>query len=351
MTNWLPSTCTGDRGVWCPASPTPSPVPGPSPRPTPSPSPTPHGPAKYVNYVIGEVPAASVGGTHLILSFMEPSTESIPLDGDNAWLKYTLGELSQMSASNRQARLKTLRQDGTKVMASLGGALGSHAIYSQYDPNAFGRRAAEYIIDLGLDGLDVDLEGWGNDPKAFDFLKSVTKSAFQTFKAAGGKKYVISHAPEMPYFWRGKAYAALLSDRESFDMIDFVNVQMYNQVPFPSEDHVFTKDVYDPATQSPTSLSTIADAIAAGSNGATSASEVKAKMLLGFPCKDGSFPVGSTNRNMCNQPQFDLVQHGISIGYPLAGVFEWSAKDLSDAEIRSWNAKMRKAMTSSDVLV
>merc|ERR1711957_349654 len=123
-----------------------------------------------------------------------------------------------------------------------------HTIYSKYDPAAFGARAAKYIIDMGLDGLDVDLEGWGNDPNGADFLKAITKAAFETFQAApGGKKYVISHAPEMPDFWHGTLYTAVMADREIFDMIDFVNVQMYNQLMFQNADQVFTKDIYDPA--------------------------------------------------------------------------------------------------------
>jgi len=286
-----------------------------------------------------------------VLSFLEASTAAIPSEGDNSWLKYTLEELVNMSDGDRKKRLDTLRSGGARIMASLGGAAASHTIYSKYDPVAFGTRAAKYIIDLGLDGLDIDLEGWGNDPNGAAFLKSVTAAAFEAFQAAGDKTYVLSHAPEMPDFWHGTLYTAVMADRKTFDMIDFVNVQMYNQLQFPSADHVFTKDIYDPSVGAPTSMASVAAGIEAASGGSVTKSEAEAKMLLGFPCQDGSFPVGAANLNMCGQPQFELVQHGVSLGYPLAGVFEWSASELTEAEIQTWNTGMRKAMGETAVVV
>lgn len=300
----------------------------------------------YVNYLIGDLPAVPLGGsTHVILSFLEPSTLEIPGDGDGAWIQYTVELLAGLSVQDREAALSTLRSSGAKVMASLGGAAASHTIYSKYDPVAFGVRAAKYIVELGLDGLDIDLEGWGNDVQGYSFLKAVTKGAFDYFKGLGGERYVISHAPEMPDFWHGTLYAALLADREAFDMIDFVSVQMYNQLQFPSADHVFVKDMYDPAVGAPTSLQSIAQSISDASGGAISVSELHAKMLLGFPCKDGSFPVGSDNLNQCDQAQSDLVHHGVhDLGYPLGGVMEWTQIDLTASDISAWNKQMHEAM-------
>lgn len=309
---------------------------------------------KYVNYIIEGLPNASIGGTHLILSFLEPSTASIPGDHDDAWVKYAVAEYANLPAAARGALLSSLHKGGTLVLASVGGAAAVHSIYSKYDPLSFGRRAAKYVVDLGLDGLDIDLEGWGNDPNGYAFLKAATKGAFDYFKQLGDNKhYTITHAPEMPDFWHGTLYAALMSDKDAFDMIDFCNVQFYNQLEFPDADHVFTKDIYAPAIHAPTALATIAQSIANASKGTVSLQEVQAKLLLGFPCRDGSFPVGGSNLNLCGQPQFDLVKHGVSdLGYPLAGVFEWtaSAQAWKDrhldwvSSLVEWNAKMRQAI-------
>lgn len=304
-----------------------------------------------MNYLIGPLPKAPVGGTHLILSFLEPSTASIPKDGDNAWIKYAVAEFAGLTEEQQASFLSMMRKGGTKVLASVGGAAASHGIYSKYDPVKFGARAAKYAADLGLDGIDIDLEGWGNDPKGFSFLKAATKGAYDYFSALGGNKhYVITHAPEMPDFWHEGLYMKLMADRESFDMIDFLNVQFYNQVPFPSSDHVFVKDIYSVAEDAPTCLTSITQAISKQSSGKVSVEEAEAKLLLGFPCKDGSFPVGGANLNQCGKPQFDLVKYGVqTLHFPLAGVFEWSQDKLPEAAISNWNAKMREAMATNGV--
>lgn len=303
-----------------------------------------------MNYWIGDLPTAAIAGSsHLILSFIESSTSSIPQDGDNAWLKYAVGEFANLDEDKRKAFLSMMRVEGTKVMASVGGAAASHTIYKKYDPTAFGVRAAKYIVDLGLDGLDIDLEGWGNDPDGTAFLKSMTAGAFNYFShVSNGKKYVITHAPEMPDFWKGLTYAELMTDREAFDMIDFLNVQFYNQLQFPSSDYVFVKDIYDPAVHSPSSLGTIAKDISQRSNGKISQDEATAKLLLGFPCKDGSFPVGSKNLNQCGAAQFNLVKYGVdTLHYPLAGVFEWTQSEMTGSEIADWNTNMRQVIEPS----
>lgn len=116
----------------------------------------------------------------------------------------------------------------------------------------------------------------------------------------------------MPDFWRGCSYEKFLADPKVLAAVDFVNIQMYNQVPFPDAAHVFTKDIYDPASKAPTSFASIVAAAVAASAGAVTAGDVNAKLLLGFPCKDGSFPVGKDNLNQCGQAQADLVHTGVS---------------------------------------
>lgn len=299
-----------------------------------------------VNYVLGRLPAKPLGGTHLILSFMEPTTPDIPAAGDNAWIKHSIAELAGLAPAERAAYLERFHSSGTKVMASVGGALVTHDLYKKYDAGRLGARAAQYVADLGLDGLDIDLEHWGNDPDGAAFLRALTKGAHAYFAGLpGGKHYVLTHAPEMPDFWHGVLYMELMADREYFDMIDFVNVQMYNQIQFPSQDHVFNKDVYDPRVNAPTCLRSIAVGMSNASSGNISLAEAEAKLLLGFPCKDGSFPVGSANLNMCGASQSQLVTYGMeTLGFPLAGVFEWSAELLPDADIESWNTRMRSAL-------
>jgi hypothetical protein len=205
-TNWKKSTCTPAFGTWCEAPPGPSPpgpTPGPSPPgptpPTPGvlPPPLPPGTQRYtVNYAIGldslrPAPASTLGSTHVILSFLEPSTDKLPPAGDDAWVKYAVAEYAALSDADRAALRKGLGSD-TVLMASLGGAAASHSIYMKYDPTAFGTRAAEYALDLGLDGLDIDLEGWGNDPRGPAYISNLTLAVRARFDAeADGKRRVV----------------------------------------------------------------------------------------------------------------------------------------------------------------
>lgn len=349
--NWTPETCTPAFGTWCPASPSPPSPPTPSPPPTP-PTPTPpRPPLRVVNYLIelGGLALAPLGSTHIILAFLEPSTPTIPPDNDLTWIKYAVGEFANSTQQTQKAILAALHISGTQLMASLGGSAAAHSIYSKYDPTAFGRRAAKYVVDLGLDGLDIDLEGWGNDQNGANFLKAVTLGAYTYFKSEGaGKKYTISHAPEMPDFWHQSLYAAVLADTTTFNMIDFVNVQMYNQLQFPSTDYIFTKDIYAPAIGAPTCLQSIAMAVANGSTVPTDWHAINNKLLLGFPCKDGSFPVGTANLNQCDRAQFEAVQYGVrELAFPLSGVFEWTSSTMSPSELVAWNAGMYAALKSA----
>ena len=49
------------------------------------------------------------------------------------------------------------------------------------------------------------------------------------------------------------------------------------------------------------------------SNGSITAAEANAKLVLGFPFKDGSFPVGKANLNQGGPAQFGLVEHGVDV--------------------------------------
>jgi len=191
----------------------------------------------------------------------------------------------------------------------------------------------------------------GNDPNGARFLGALTKGARAAFKAADpAKKWVVTHAPELPDFWHSSLYAALMADRETFDLIDFCNVQFYNQIPFKNDDAIFTVPTYSPAEKAPTSLTGVANAIAALSNGTISAAEANAKLVLGFPYKDGSFPIGGANLNQGGAAQFDLVKYGVdTLHYPLSGVFEWTASTVTVEEVGVWNEHMSAALHPPNV--
>ncbi|KAI9328856.1 glycoside hydrolase family 18 protein [Obelidium mucronatum] len=90
---------------------------------------------------------------------------------------------------------------------------------------------ADFVVKNGLDGVDVDYE----DNTAMDagtgeeWVITYTRVLRERLP----RPYIISHAPQAPYFikderyYRGGGY--LRVNREVGDLIDFYNVQFYNQ--------------------------------------------------------------------------------------------------------------------------
>ena len=326
-----------------------------------------------VNYVIslptligGENPAPVAPANPdvrsvVILSFLEPHSGS-----SATWLTGAVGEWANLSGPEKAA-VRSQYPD-TKFMASLGGAAAkkwNEGAWWGFGAAALGKKAATFVLDLGLDGLDVDLEGLPNDGRAVLFLKTLTDAARSTFDAVpGGKKFLLSHAPQMPDFYDGtNSYALLAADAQALAQIDFFNVQFYNQNMYASDASLFNEDDLNPGRPGQqNSLAGIVQRVVELSKGAVKPEEVNEKLLLGFPCGDGSMPVGDKNLNLCaddsqRELQFDLVRTGVTrkgvrteggksgIGYPLAGVFEWSKEYFPTDDLRRWNNGMAKALS------
>ena len=376
-----------------------------------------------INYVTGlksilPAPDGNLGATHVILSFLEPFTKELPGPDENTWVQGAVAEYAELSSREKDDLRRQLgtKNKPAKLMASLGGANAKHDDFHWqfFDPEAFGRRAAEYVIDLGLDGLDIDLEGWstwvgvgvkearedhhdalwhwrhndvafqfrtashavqssnngsrskGNniglresnwvvDDNGPDFVKRLTMAVRERFHKAhkeGEPPYILSHAPQLPDFHKGRTYEHLLADQEFFDAIDFINVQFYNQFVFDSNAQIFTEDIYPPEAGGPTCLASLVNATVKTSERRGSRrtpEEVASKLVLGFPCLGGSFQIADYNHNECDaEKAAEVLATGVELGYPLRGVFEWSARPPSVYPdlLSTWNKVTRAALKS-----
>ncbi|KAJ3075539.1 hypothetical protein HDU98_007785 [Podochytrium sp. JEL0797] len=125
---------------------------------------------------------------------------------------------------------RALQAAGKKVMVSAyGGGI---------NPTTDGRNAvsdaqslAAYVKASGLDGVDVDWEDSGSLGHGGEaWLIALTQ---ELRKQLPSPRYLISHAPQAPYFDNtGKVYpsgAYLAVDKAVGNLIDFYNVQFYNQ--------------------------------------------------------------------------------------------------------------------------
>ncbi|PRP89490.1 hypothetical protein PROFUN_01353 [Planoprotostelium fungivorum] len=141
--------------------------------------------------------------------------------------------------------VKTYHDNGVKVMVS---AFGATEFPTNLDPVTVATNLANFVKNNHLDGVDIDWE----DSAAFEVGQvrlSTSQEASDTTQAGKGeawlvsltrtlrqllpRPYLISHAPQAPYFINSTAQypkgAYLTVDREAGEDIDFYNVQFYNQ--------------------------------------------------------------------------------------------------------------------------
>jgi len=142
---------------------------------------------------------------------------------DNPWGAKTLAEA-------QKAWIDIYHAHGIKVLVS---AFGSTDFPTSrgVDPVQCGKNLAQFVIANQLDGVDLDWEDNDamNAGKGEDWLISITKTLRELLPQG---KYIISHAPQAPYFMGKPQYpngGYLTVDAAVGDLIDFYNVQFYNQ--------------------------------------------------------------------------------------------------------------------------
>jgi len=145
------------------------------------------------------------------------------VSADNPWGK-SLAEV-------QKAWIDIYHAHGVKLLIS---AFGSTDFPTSggVDPVQCGTQLANFVIQNQLDGVDLDWED--NDAmnvgKGEAWLIAITKTLRSLLPKEKG--YIISHAPQGPYFMGKPKYpngGYLTVDAAVGDLIDFYNVQFYNQ--------------------------------------------------------------------------------------------------------------------------
>ena len=209
-------------------------------------------PPYYVSYVDAltawwppEAIAGSIGATDskgynvINLSFWTPSA---PVDTALLWsdpVKY-FGSDSQYGSTKEEIQsnlVELYHKNNTLVLVSAFGAT-SHPTTEGVDASTAGANLGQFVIDNNLDGVDLDYED--NDAMesgtAYQWLVDFTNAMLSKLDETG-KRYVISHAPQAPYFMDSKypqnyvnIYNARLSNGATLgSRVDFFNIQFYNQ--------------------------------------------------------------------------------------------------------------------------
>ncbi|KAJ4469520.1 glycoside hydrolase [Lentinula aciculospora] len=140
-------------------------------------------------------------------------------------------EWTQLTSAQRATIKAQYAAAGIKLIVSVFGSTDAPTSNGA-DPIATADSMAAWVIQYGLDGVDVDYEDFdainAGDGKAEAWLVSFTRQL--RVKLPQGQ-YLLTHAPVAPWFSPGKfgGGAYLTVDSTVGGLIDWYNLQFYNQ--------------------------------------------------------------------------------------------------------------------------
>ncbi|KAK9710319.1 hypothetical protein K7432_008490 [Basidiobolus ranarum] len=150
------------------------------------------------------------------------------------WLSYGAYDAAytwtQLDAATRQSYIDSFHAAGVNVLVSVFGS-AEWPVTGYKDPVATANNLAAFIKTYGLDGADVDWED--NNAMEAGTGEKWLISFHNTLRAALPSPYIITHAPQAPYFfvnpkqYPNGAYNAV--HKAVGSTIDWYNVQFYNQ--------------------------------------------------------------------------------------------------------------------------
>ncbi|KAN0078083.1 carbohydrate-binding module family 5 protein [Tylopilus felleus] len=139
----------------------------------------------------------------------------------------------ELTADQRSSYISEYNEAGISLIVSAFGSTETPTS-SGVDPTSAASTVADWVIQYGVNGIDVDYE----DFTAFNSKTAVAEPWLITFtqqlrtKLPQGQ-YILTHAPVAPWFspsmWSGGGYLAV--DKSVGSLIDWYNVQFYNQGP------------------------------------------------------------------------------------------------------------------------
>lgn len=139
---------------------------------------------------------------------------------------------AELTDDQRTANKQPYTDAGVKVVVSAFGSTDTPTS-SGVDPTTTANNLAAWVKEYGLDGVDIDYE----DLQAFDKGDGSAEQWLTTFitvlrAALPSPTYIITLAPLAPWFEPGTKWGGggmLLVDKNVGSMIDWYNVQFYNQ--------------------------------------------------------------------------------------------------------------------------
>ncbi|KAF9223962.1 glycoside hydrolase family 18 protein [Gyrodon lividus] len=135
-----------------------------------------------------------------------------------------------LSSSTRSSIKSSYTTAGIKLIVSAFGSTDAPTSTGT-DPTTTANNLATFVIQYGLDGVDVDYEDF-NAMNAMDGSAEAWLATFTTAlreKLSAGQ-YIITHAPAAPWFSPKYTSGGYLKVHQTVgSLIDWYNVQFYNQ--------------------------------------------------------------------------------------------------------------------------
>ena len=134
------------------------------------------------------------------------------------WYNGTFGDTEQA--------VNDFHDRGIKVLISAGGEYEAPVTDNPDDGRIYGEEVAKFAIENHFDGVDFDIENIpsGQPDLTSEWLAEATRAVKGLYPEA-----IISHAPQAPYFSPAQNYGYLEVNEKVGDLIDFYNIQFYNQ--------------------------------------------------------------------------------------------------------------------------
>ncbi|NER86825.1 glycosyl hydrolase family 18 protein [Moorena sp. SIO3A2] len=169
---------------------------------------------------------------YMIFGFWDFDKDENKYKGTGAaeeWEKGTFGD-------TRKA-VERFHQQGIKVLISAGGEYAQPL--PDEDPFEYGYELAKYAKKYNFDGVDFDIENFpnGSPDLTSEWLAIATREVKWEYPEA-----IISHAPQAPYFSPAQSFGYLEVNEKVGDLIDFYNIQYYNQgssTPYDTFEQLF----------------------------------------------------------------------------------------------------------------
>jgi len=187
------------------------------------------------------VPGYSASYSYNVLIFAFWLSSNTPTDALDPWVSptsyfatstmQTITGMSNPSDDDFRTALRNLyNANGITILVSAFG--GTDFPTSQYNPVTLGQELSQFVTDYQFNGCDIDWEdsayfnsGTGEGEQ---WLISLTTTLRDNLPAP----YIITHAPQAPYFMGTSQYKAggyLTVHKEVGQYINWYNVQFYNQ--------------------------------------------------------------------------------------------------------------------------